>query len=44
MSWLNTKGDTIKAREAIMVVDSDKADMEVKTSKEIFPEKIFTRE
>ena len=44
MSWINTNGDTIKASEAIMVVDSDKADMEVKTSKEIFLEIIFTRE
>ena len=44
MSWLKSEGDAIEAGEAIMVVESDKADMDVEAFEDGFLAKILTGE
>jgi pyruvate dehydrogenase E2 component (dihydrolipoamide acetyltransferase) len=44
VSWLKEEGDSIEAGEAIMVVESDKADMDVEAFEDGFIAKIFTGE
>ena len=42
--WLKAEGDEIEAGEAIMVVESDKADMDVEAFEDGFLAKILTQE
>ena len=44
MSWLKSEGDPIEAGEAIMVVESDKADMDVEAFEDGFLAKIIVGE
>ena len=44
VSWLKSEGDEIEAGEAIMVVESDKADMDVEAFEDGFLAKIITDE
>lgn len=44
VSWLKAEGDSIEAGEAIMVVESDKADMDVEAFEDGFLAKIITEE
>ena len=44
VSWLKTEGDAISAGEAIMVVESDKADMDVEAFDDGFLAAIITGE
>eukprot|EP00986_Skeletonema_menzelii_P001166 scaffold307_cov146-Skeletonema_menzelii.AAC.20 len=44
VSWLKSEGDAIEAGEAIMVVESDKADMDVEAFEDGFLAKIITDE
>ena len=44
VSWLKSEGDSIEAGEAIMVVESDKADMDVEAFEEGFLAAIITEE
>ena len=44
VSWLQAEGDSIEAGEAIMVVESDKADMDVEAFEDGFLAKIITEE
>lgn len=44
VSWLKSEGDEIEAGEAIMVVESDKADMDVEAFEDGFLAKILTDE
>eukprot|EP00568_Trieres_chinensis_P014465 CAMPEP_0183327116 /NCGR_PEP_ID=MMETSP0160_2-20130417/83598_1 /TAXON_ID=2839 ORGANISM="Odontella Sinensis, Strain Grunow 1884" /NCGR_SAMPLE_ID=MMETSP0160_2 /ASSEMBLY_ACC=CAM_ASM_000250 /LENGTH=296 /DNA_ID=CAMNT_0025495229 /DNA_START=115 /DNA_END=1003 /DNA_ORIENTATION=- len=44
VSWLKSEGDTIEAGEAIMVVESDKADMDVEAFEDGFIAKIMIAE
>jgi pyruvate dehydrogenase E2 component (dihydrolipoamide acetyltransferase) len=44
VSWLKAEGDEIEAGEAIMVVESDKADMDVEAFEDGFLAKILTEE
>ena len=44
VSWLKSEGDAIEAGEAIMVVESDKADMDVEAFEDGFLAKILTGE
>ena len=44
VSWLKTEGDPISAGEAIMVVESDKADMDVEAFEDGFLAAIITQE
>lgn len=44
VSWLKSEGDAIEAGEAIMVVESDKADMDVEAFEDGFLAKIVTQE
>jgi pyruvate dehydrogenase E2 component (dihydrolipoamide acetyltransferase) len=44
VSWLKNEGDEIEAGEAIMVVESDKADMDVEAFEDGFLAKIITGE
>jgi pyruvate dehydrogenase E2 component (dihydrolipoamide acetyltransferase) len=44
VSWLKSEGDAIGAGDAIMVVESDKADMDVEAFEEGFLAKILTQE
>ena len=44
VSWLKSEGDAIKAGEAIMVVESDKADMDVEAFEDGFLAKIIVQE
>jgi len=44
VSWLKNEGDSIEAGEAIMVVESDKADMDVEAFEDGFLAKIFVGE
>lgn len=44
VSWLKSEGDAIEAGEAIMVVESDKADMDVEAFEDGFLAKIITEE
>ena len=44
VSWLKAEGDAVSAGEAIMVVESDKADMDVESFDEGYIAKIFTQE
>jgi len=44
VSWLKNEGDEIEAGEAIMVVESDKADMDVEAFEDGYIAKIFTQE
>lgn len=44
VSWLKSEGDSIEAGEAIMVVESDKADMDVEAFEDGFLAKIITEE
>merc|ERR1712127_181548 len=44
VSWLKAEGDPISAREAIMVVESDKADMDVEAFEDGFLAAIITDE
>lgn len=44
VSWLKSEGDEIEAGEAIMVVESDKADMDVEAFEDGFLAKILTEE
>lgn len=44
VSWLKSEGDAIEAGEAIMVVESDKADMDVEAFEDGFLAKIITGE
>ena len=44
VSWLKSEGDAIEAGEAIMVVASDKADMDVEAFEDGFLAKILTGE
>lgn len=44
VSWLKSEGDAIEAGEAIMVVESDKADMDVEAFEDGFLAKILTDE
>jgi len=44
VSWLKAEGDAVSAGEAIMVVESDKADMDVESFDEGYIAKIFTEE
>ena len=44
VSWLKGEGDSIEAGEAIMVVESDKADMDVEAFEDGFIAKILTGE
>jgi pyruvate dehydrogenase E2 component (dihydrolipoamide acetyltransferase) len=44
VSWLKSEGDSIEAGEAIMVVESDKADMDVEAFEDGYLAKIITAE
>jgi len=44
VSWLKNEGDAIEAGEAIMVVESDKADMDVEAFEDGYLAKIITNE
>lgn len=44
VSWLKEEGDPISSGEAIMVVESDKADMDVEAFEDGYIAKIFTNE
>jgi pyruvate dehydrogenase E2 component (dihydrolipoamide acetyltransferase) len=44
VTWLKSEGDEIEAGEAIMVVESDKADMDVEAFEDGYLAKILTRE
>ncbi len=44
VSWLKSEGDEVSAGEAIMVVESDKADMDVEAFEDGFIAKIFVGE
>jgi len=44
VSWLKSEGDEIEAGEAIMVVESDKADMDVEAFEDGYLAKILTNE
>jgi pyruvate dehydrogenase E2 component (dihydrolipoamide acetyltransferase) len=44
VSWLKSEGDAVSAGEAIMVVESDKADMDVEAFEDGFIAKILVRE
>jgi len=44
VSWLKNEGDSIEAGEAIMVVESDKADMDVEAFEDGFLAKIYVGE
>ena len=44
VSWLKSEGDAIEAGEAIMVVESDKADMDVEAFEDGFLAKILVEE
>jgi pyruvate dehydrogenase E2 component (dihydrolipoamide acetyltransferase) len=44
VTWLKAEGDEIEAGEAIMVVESDKADMDVEAFEDGFLAKILTQE
>mmetsp|Transcript_36715 Transcript_36715/g.56393 ORF Transcript_36715/g.56393 Transcript_36715/m.56393 type:complete len:634 (-) Transcript_36715:540-2441(-) len=44
VQWLKNEGDAIEAGEAIMVVESDKADMDVEAFEDGFLAKIITQE
>ncbi|KAL3823234.1 hypothetical protein ACHAXA_003513 [Cyclostephanos tholiformis] len=44
VTWLKSEGDAIEAGEAIMVVESDKADMDVEAFEDGYLAKILTRE
>jgi len=44
VSWLKSEGDSIEAGEAIMVVESDKADMDVEAFEDGFLAKIIVEE
>eukprot|EP00985_Skeletonema_marinoi_P000852 scaffold346_cov73-Skeletonema_marinoi.AAC.1 len=44
VSWLKSEGDEIEAGEAIMVVESDKADMDVEAFEDGYLAKIITDE
>lgn len=44
VSWLKSEGDAIEAGDAIMVVESDKADMDVEAFEDGFLAKILTQE
>lgn len=44
VSWLKSEGDAIEAGEAIMVVESDKADMDVEAFEDGFLAKIYVGE
>ena len=44
VSWLKSEGDAIEAGEAIMVVESDKADMDVEAFEDGFLAKIIVAE
>ena len=44
VSWLKAEGDAISAGEAIMVVESDKADMDVEAFEDGFLAAIITQE
>jgi pyruvate dehydrogenase E2 component (dihydrolipoamide acetyltransferase) len=44
VSWLKSEGDAISAGEAIMVVESDKADMDVEAFEDGFLAKIIVQE
>lgn len=44
VSWLKSEGDEIEAGEAIMVVESDKADMDVEAFEDGYLAKILTDE
>ena len=44
VSWLKSEGDEIEAGEAIMVVESDKADMDVEAFEDGFLAKIVVEE
>jgi pyruvate dehydrogenase E2 component (dihydrolipoamide acetyltransferase) len=44
VSWLKQEGDAIEAGEAIMVVESDKADMDVEAFEDGYLAKILTNE
>ena len=44
VSWLKSEGDAVEAGEAIMVVESDKADMDVEAFEDGFIAKIFVGE
>ena len=44
VSWLKSEGDAIEAGDAIMVVESDKADMDVEAFEDGFLAKILTGE
>lgn len=44
MSWLKGEGDSVEAGEAIMVVESDKADMDVEAFEDGFVAAIITEE
>ena len=44
MTWLKTEGEAIEAGEAIMVVESDKADMDVEAFEDGFLAKIIVGE
>jgi pyruvate dehydrogenase E2 component (dihydrolipoamide acetyltransferase) len=44
VSWLKSEGDEIEAGEAIMVVESDKADMDVEAFEDGFLAKIIVQE
>jgi len=44
VSWLKAEGDSVSAGEPIMVVESDKADMDVESFDEGYIAKIFTDE
>ena len=44
VSWLKSEGDEIEAGEAIMVVESDKADMDVEAFEDGYLAKILTEE
>jgi pyruvate dehydrogenase E2 component (dihydrolipoamide acetyltransferase) len=44
VTWLKSEGDEIEAGEAIMVVESDKADMDVEAFEDGYLAKILTQE
>ena len=44
VSWLKSEGDSIEAGEAIMVVESDKADMDVEAFEDGYLAKILVEE
>jgi pyruvate dehydrogenase E2 component (dihydrolipoamide acetyltransferase) len=44
VQWLKSEGDAIEAGEAIMVVESDKADMDVEAFEDGFLAKIIVQE